>query len=113
MEEEPLKNRIILILGIFTAIFLISTVVSCLQLGKIKSSHDKEVFTRMDLEEKMKKAEDEKTALEAKINNLAKELVAEKATHSETDKELLQEQLVNESLKDELQKVTQPDKTKR
>ena len=104
--EEGIKNRIILILVIATAIFFIGTVGSCSNVGRMRLSRDKEMATRLDLEEKMNKFTEEKTALETKLSNLTQELDEDKAAHQATKKALLQEQLVNQSLKEEIQKVT-------
>lgn len=104
--EESIKNRAILILGILTAIFFISTVGSCSNTSRLRSSRDKEMTTRLDLEEKMSKFMQEKQGLEKKIKELAEGLDAERAGHQATQKALLQEQLVNQSLKEEITKVT-------
>ncbi|MFA5145421.1 MAG: hypothetical protein WC723_05405 [Candidatus Omnitrophota bacterium] len=97
--DETIKNRIILILAILTAIFFIATVNSCTNASRQKYARDKEMSTRLDLEEKMGKFTQEKTALEAA-------LAEEKAAHQATKKALVQEQLVNQSVKEELHKVT-------
>ena len=104
--EEFLKNRVILILIIFTAILLIVTVGSCSNVHRYKVARDKEMAQRLDLEEKMNKFTQDKTTMEGKINSLTQELDEEKAAHQATKKALLQEQLVNQSLKEELQKIT-------
>ena len=106
MFEEILKNRIILILLILTVIFFIATVGSCSNVHRYRVARDKEMVTRLDLEEKMSKFMQDKTAMQDKINSLTQELDEEKAAHQATQKALLQEQLVNQSLKEELQKVT-------
>lgn len=104
--EESIKNRAILILGILTAIFFIGTVGSCSNTSRLRSSRDKEMTTRLDLEEKMSKFMQEKQGLEKKLKELTEGLDAEKAGHQVTQKALLQEQLVNQSLKEEITKVT-------
>jgi len=104
--EETIKNRIILILAILSAIFFIGTVSSCSNAYRQKTARDKEMATRLDLEEKMSKFSQEKTTLEEKLKTRDKELEAAKAGHEATKKALVQEQLVNQSLKEELQKIT-------
>ncbi|MGE5197485.1 MAG: hypothetical protein ACM3IL_03155 [Deltaproteobacteria bacterium] len=104
--EESLKNRLILILGIMTVIFLTISIASCSDSRKQKVSRDKEILSRMNLEEKINNFTQEKQALDKKIANLNQELTAEKAAHETTEKALLQEQLVNQSLKEEVLKVT-------
>jgi chromosome segregation ATPase len=104
--EEIIKNRVILILSILTIIFFMVTVGSCSNAYRQKSARDKEMATRLDLEEKMNKFTQEKLTIEGKLNSLTQGLEEEKAAHQATKKALLQEQLVNQSLKEELQKVT-------
>lgn len=103
--EEGLKNRVILILSILTLIFFIGTVGSCGNASRLKSSRDKEMATRLDLEEKMSKFAQEKAGIEENLKSANQGLEEEKAAHQATKKALLQEQLVNQSLKEELQKV--------
>ncbi|MBM3246116.1 MAG: hypothetical protein FJZ13_02175 [Candidatus Omnitrophica bacterium] len=103
--EEGLKNRLILILAILALIFFIATIGSCANAGRLKANRDKEVLSRMDLEEKMSKFSQEKTGIEEKLKGTTQALEEERAAHQATKKALLQEQLVNQSLKEELQKV--------
>lgn len=103
--EESIKNRIILILTILTVMFFLGTVGSCNNARQLKLNRDKEMIARLDLEEKLNKFTQERTASEEKIKTLTQELAEEKAAHEATSKALLQEQLVNQSLKEELQKV--------
>jgi predicted RNase H-like nuclease (RuvC/YqgF family) len=104
--EEAMKNRIILILSILSAIFFIATIGSCNNAFRQKSARDKEMLTRLDLEEKMTKFSKEKAALVEKIKAVQKEFEEEKAANEATKKALAQEQLVNKSIKEELAKVT-------
>jgi len=104
--EENLKTRVILILAILSVIFFLGTISSCTNAARQKRSRDKEMATRLDLEEKMSKFTQEKQALETKITALSQQLEEEKAAHQATKKALLQEQMVDNSLKEELQKVT-------
>ena len=104
--EESLKNRVILILGILTVIFFIGTLGSCSSSLRNKNSRDKEMAARMELEEKMSKFSQDKTTIEKQLASVAQQLEEEKAGHQASKKALLQEQLVNQSLKEELQKVT-------
>src|SRR3989338_4310667 len=90
--EEAIKNRVILILAILTAIFFIGTVGSCSNVGRLKIYRDKEMAQRLEAEEK--------------LNAAIQELAEEKVAHQASKKALLQEQLVNQSLKEELQKLT-------
>jgi len=97
--EEAIRNRIILILSILTAIFFIGTVGSCGTARKQKIARDKEMITRLGLEEKT-------TELEKKVASLVQEVEVEKAAHGATNKALLEEQLAAQATKEELHKVT-------
>jgi len=100
--EENIKNRVILILAILTIIFLMGVIRSCDTAKKLKMTLielDKEKAVSWDSEQKMNELKKEKAAL-------ANELEDTKAENEATKKSLLQEQLVSQSLKDELQKVT-------
>ena len=103
--EETLRNRLILVLGILTVIFFIGTVGSCSNAHRQKVARDREMATRLELEENMNKFIQEKGAIQEKVNTLSRELEEEKVAHQASKKALLQEQLVNQSLKEELGKV--------
>jgi len=104
--DESLKSRIILILSVLSAMLFIATVGSCRDAYMKSKSRDKEMVKRLDFEEKATKSMQEKAALEGNIQKLQKELEEEKASHQVTQKALLQEQMVNQSLKEELGKLT-------
>jgi len=72
----------------------------------MKSARDKEMATRLDLEEKMSKYNQDKARVEEKMKSAVSVLEEEKTAHQATKKTLLQEQLVNQSLKEEILKVT-------
>lgn len=103
---EIMKNKVILILAILTCIFFIITIDSCNNSRKQKNARNKEMITRLDLEEKMNNLLQEKNSLEQKIKILTKQLEDEVSGHQITKKALQQEQLISESLKEELQKLT-------
>ena len=109
--EESLKNRIILILSILTVILFIGLISSCNNTYRQKLARDKEMSSRLDMEEKMGKFSQEKSVIEEKLKASQKELDEEKAAHQATGKALMQEQLVNISLKDELVKVARHKET--
>jgi small-conductance mechanosensitive channel len=104
--EEAFKGRLIVILSILVAIFFIGTVGSCSSAGRMKSSRDKEMASRLDLEEKVSKILQDKVSSEERLKAAGAALETEKAAHEADKKALLQEQLVNQSLKEELNKVT-------
>lgn len=100
--EESIKNRIILILAILSAIFFVGTIRSCGTAGKLKAvliELDKEKAVNWDSEQKMNELKKDKTAME-------KESGDAKSENETVKKALLQEQLVTKSLKEELEKVT-------
>jgi len=104
--EESIQNRIIIILGILTVIFLIFAASSCGDAKRQKKAFEKEMATRLDLDEKITKLSQDKVNFEAKLNSLNQALEEEKAAHQASQKALVQEQLVGQSLKEELEKVT-------
>ena len=104
--EETFKTRIISILAILTVIMCIGWVGSCVDSRRYKSSQQEEIGKRLDAEEKMSKFSQEKPVLEEKLKMAEKELQDEKAAHQATKTAFAQEQLVNQSLKEEILKVT-------
>jgi len=103
---EAVKNRIILILSILTVVFFITTINSCTETQRQKQDKNREIFQRMELEEKSNKLSQEKSNLQNKLNNLQQETEELKAKLDTTQKALLQEELINKSLKEELDKIT-------
>jgi len=102
--EDVIKNRIVIILAIFSALFFFATLSSCNSAMRQKSSRDKEMAVRLQLEERVNKFSQERSALEEKAKAKEKEAAEARAALEEAKKILVQEQLVNQSLKDELQK---------
>jgi len=105
--DEGLKNRIVIILAILTVIFFFSTLSSCNSAMRQKAGRDKEMAARFQLEEKMAKFSQEKSALEEKAKAKEKETEEANAAFGAAKKALVQEQLMNQGLKEELQKVTE------
>ncbi|MFA5410538.1 MAG: hypothetical protein WC321_01580 [Candidatus Omnitrophota bacterium] len=104
--EESLKNRLIIILTILSAIFFLGTLKSCDSARRERLARDKEMGRRMDLEEKASSFAQEKMVSDNELKSATSALEEEKAAHQATKKALLQEQLVNQSLKEELQKLS-------
>ncbi len=104
--DEALKNRSVIILAVLSAVFFFGTLSSCSSAMRHKAGHDKEMAARLALEEKMSKFSQDKSALEEKAKAKEKEAQELKDTLEATKKALLQDQLVNQSLKEELEKVT-------
>jgi DNA-directed RNA polymerase sigma subunit (sigma70/sigma32) len=106
--DEALKNRIVIILAVLSVVFFFGTLSSCSSAMRQKAAHDKEMAARLALEEKMSKFSQDKSALEEKAKAKEKEAQELKDALEATKKALLQDQLVNQSLKEELEKVTKP-----
>jgi preprotein translocase subunit SecF len=103
--EEALKDKLILVLAILVMIFFVWNIASCSNVFKFRKARDKEMITRLELEEKLNKLTQDKTLTDNKLAAANKELQEEKAAHQAVQKALSQEQLLTQSLKEELQKV--------
>lgn len=100
--EEGIKSRIILILAILTAIFFVGTLHSCVTSAKLKSALselNKEKAVSWDAEQKMSDLKEQKASADKQLEDAKGEAGA-------AQKALLQEQLVTNSLKEELEKIT-------
>jgi septal ring factor EnvC (AmiA/AmiB activator) len=104
--EEAIKNRVVIILIILSVMLFISTVGSCSNAYRQRTARNREMITRLDLEEKMTKFSSVKKTIDDKLTALEKELEEEKTAHQATKNALVQEQLVDQSIKEELTKVT-------
>jgi hypothetical protein len=104
--DEALKNKIVVILAVLTAIFFFGTLGSCNSAMRQKAGRDKEMAARLALEERTSKYVQEKSALEEKAKAKENEVQELKAALETANKALVQDQLVSQSLKEELQKVT-------
>jgi len=105
--DETIKSRFILILSVVALIFIVGGIGSCASGIRYRSERDKEMYKRLNLEEKSEKLTQEKTEIETRLNKADKELAEVKTILEQTQKELQQEQIVNKSLKDELLKISQ------
>ncbi len=104
--NDALKNRIVIILAVLLAIFFFASLSSCNSAMRQKAGRDKEMAARLALEEKMSKFSQDRSALEEKAKAKEKEAQELKAAFESVNKSLVGEQLINQSLKEELQKVT-------
>ncbi|MFA5114571.1 MAG: hypothetical protein WC469_00700 [Candidatus Omnitrophota bacterium] len=95
-----MKDRLIIILSVLTVIFFIAAIGSCGSVRREKIAKDREMATRLDLEENAGK-------LESQVAGLSQQLEQEKAAHETTRKALSQEQILNQNLKEELEKVSE------
>ena len=104
--DEALKNRIVIILAILSAVFFFGTLSSCNSAIRQKAARDKEMAARLALEERTSKYAQEKSALEEKAKAKENQVQELQEVLEATKKALIQDQLVSQSLKEELQKVT-------
>lgn len=106
MIEDALKNRIILIISTLCLIFFFWAIGAHSEIGKYKKNLNDELRKRIEIEEQNTNFLKEKSGLEGNIKQLAAQLEEEKAAHQATKKALVEEQAVNNSLKDEAEKMT-------
>ena len=104
--DESLKKRMPMVLAILALIFFVGMIKSCSDAGRNKINSNNEMRTRIDCEEKLNNLSKEKTAIENKMNAVTQALEEERAALTATKKALLQEQLVSQSLKEEIKKIT-------
>jgi alpha-N-acetylglucosamine transferase len=105
MKGLPQNKPVVILLVLSVSLFVFN-VGSCINLYGQSFLRKKEMLGRLDTEEKLMKLSQEKASLSEKLKAKEKELEEEWAAFEITKKTLLQEQLVCQTLKDELQKVT-------
>ncbi len=103
---DMLKNKLVQILALVSALLLIASIKSCADSYRHKTARDKEMAQRLDLEEKLHKFTQEKTTVDQQAKKLSQELEADKAALQEAQNALAQEQQINKSLKGEIEKLT-------
>lgn len=104
--NESFKNRIVIILAILSVVFFFGMLSSCNSAMRQTAERDKEKTARFALEERTSKYAQDKSALEEKAKAKENEAQELKVALEEAKKALVQDQLVGQSLKEELQKVT-------
>lgn len=104
--EFLFKNRPVLILSVLCVLLFLLNIGSCLNSYSKTSAYRKEMAQRFDVEEKIAKLSQEKALLTEKLKAQEKESQEDKAALEATKKSLLQEQLVGQTIKDDLQKLT-------
>jgi len=100
-QEKP-----VLMLAILSLVLFVFNIGSCISSYGQNTELKKEMAQRLDTEEKMTRANQEKAALLEKLKIKEKESEEDKAALQATRKALTQEQLVCRNLQDELEKVT-------
>jgi chromosome segregation ATPase len=103
--NDALKTRLIWILAVVAAIFFVSTIGSCSALSKIRGKKDSEMSKRLDAEEKLEKCTSDLAKLKSGSDRSSKELEETKKALAEARSALTQEQMISDSLKEEIGKV--------
>lgn len=104
--DEVLKNRLVIILAILSAVLFFGTLSSCNSAIRQKAARDKEMAARLALEERTSKYVQEKSVCEEKVKAKENEAQELKIALEAAKKALVQDQLVSQSLKEELEKIT-------
>lgn len=102
---EFLKNKLVVVLGICNIVFLLVAVQSCVQGRKYLAVKHGEEIKRYDAEKSLNDVKQEKDALEAALRKAEESFAGERAVFDAAQKTLLQEQLINQSLKAEIDKL--------
>lgn len=100
------KNKPVLILSALCVLLFVLYIGSCINLQGKASAHRKEMSQRFEVEEKISKLSQEKALLVEALKAQEKESQEDKAALEVAKKALLQEQLVCQTIKDDLQKLT-------
>jgi hypothetical protein len=101
--EDDIRSKLFPVMVLLTLVFLITTIKSCSNIQKQKSMKDKEMYARLEVEEKL---QDVKKNWDVQLTAKDKELQDEKASNEATKKLLDQERSTNKDLKEELDKIT-------
>jgi len=104
--EGVIKNRIIAILAIIGIIFFLLWLAASSTASKQKANADSKAALSMELEEKNVKLEKEKAGLAEELKNAQAQSAEEKTSHEATKKTLSQEQVAEQALKVELERLT-------
>ena len=103
---EALKNKVVIVLGILNVIFLLIAVDSCTKSKQCIAVKHKEEIMRFDAQQELSKVSSDKLAIEDKMLKAEAALSQANAATETTQKALLQEQLINKSLKAEIEKLS-------
>lgn len=103
--EGVVKNRIIAILTILGIIFFLLWLTASSTASKQKANASSKAALSMELEEKNVKLEKEKAGLADELKNAQAQLTEERAAHEAAKKALSQEQIAEQVLKVELERV--------
>lgn len=103
--EDKLKNRVMLALGILSVILLVTTINSCKSQRSQESRWRKEMALRLDSEEKANKITQDQAVLSEKLRKSEEALQESGKSLESAKKALVQEQLVNQNLRVEMDKL--------
>jgi len=98
------KNRTIVVLSVLSLGLFLLNIGSCVSSYGQSAAHKKEMALRLDIEEKMMKLSQEKAALLEKIKAKEEESEEARSALQSAEEALLEEELVSQGLRDELQK---------
>lgn len=104
MIEDAVKNRIILIVSTLCLIFFFWAIGAHSEIGKYKKNLQDEIRKRIEMEEQSTNFLKEKSNFVESIKQLTAQLEEEKAANQSTKKALVEEQLMSDSLKQEVEK---------
>jgi hypothetical protein len=104
--NDKLKIKVILVLGILTIIFLVTTVTSCNKILTIEKGLNLEKAQRFDVEAKAQKSGQEQAALSGQLKKTQDALQESVKEFEAAKKALIQSQLLTQALKAELNKLS-------
>lgn len=105
MIEDAVKNRIILIVSTLCLIFFFWAIGAHSEIGKYKKNMQDEIRKRIEMEEQNTNFLKEKSNFVESVKQLTAKLEEEKAVNQATKKALVEEQLMNDNLKQEVEKA--------
>mgnify|MGYP001567477845 FL=1 len=104
--DDKVKGKVTMILSVVALIFFIFWLGAWKELSRQKRLAADKAALSMELEEKNAKLEKEKADLSGQLKDAQVKLSGEKAAHEITKKTLSQEQVAENALKIELERVT-------
>jgi hypothetical protein len=102
--DDTQRNRVILVLVIAVVILAIVSFVSSSTAYRQKVARDQEMLSRLEVEEKMNKVVQEDQKRNFNVRKIQEEMVDERISHQQTKEALVREQLISQSLREELEK---------
>ncbi|MGE5308878.1 MAG: hypothetical protein ACM3OC_07330 [Deltaproteobacteria bacterium] len=105
MDDEKLKNKVLIGLSVLCVILLVSAFKSCSDAALQKRKWRNEMDQRLTSEERASKVQQDQTVLEQKLKQTQDALQQNARELDAAKKALLQEQMVNQNLKSEIDKL--------